>query len=224
MAGLFQSFPGAEGLQQILGRLGDRFGMLAGLAKRVGDAWGYLSDRFEGIRNVLTTVWGYISDWFSSLGSKLAATMKPGDFDAAVDVVGVGLLGGIALMLKRFLSGGINLDFGGIIEGITESFGALTGTLKTMQADLKAKALMKIAIAVGVLAASIFVLSMIDSAALTKAMVAITVGFGQLAGAMTLLTMISAGPMGAAKLAILAGGLILKVTVGFEFPEIWLLV
>ncbi len=47
------AIPGAEGVSNVIERLGERMGMLQTLAEKVGDAWNYLSDRFEGVRKVL---------------------------------------------------------------------------------------------------------------------------------------------------------------------------
>ncbi len=210
----FNTFPGfstnAAGVEQVLGRIENRFGSLSGVSDRFRDAWGRLSSVFEGVGKILDKVWGYLSTWFSELGAKLAAAMKPGDFDAAVDVVNVGLLGGIALLLKKFLNGGLKLDLGNnFFEKISGVLDELSGKLKAMQANVKADTLMKIAVAVGLLAASMVVLSLIDSAALTKALVAMSVGFGQLVGTMALLNAVAAGPKSAVKLAVLASGLVL---------------
>lgn len=189
-------------------RVGSRF-------EHLTEVWQRFTDRLEGVFGVLSTVWEYVSTWFSELGSKIAEAFQPGDFDAAVDVVNVGLLGGIALMLKKFLDGGFK-DFGtGIIDKIKGALDGVTGTLQAMQTNLKADALLKIAAALGILTASIVVLSLIDSAALTKALVAITVGFTQLIGAMTLMDQLVGSAGAAAKLGILGIVLIeLSVAIG----------
>lgn len=203
-------FRGGENASRTLGNLEDNFGSLSGISDRLASAFGRLGQVFEGFKNILSELWDYISSFFSELGSKIAEAMGPEDFDAAVDVVNVGLLGGIALLLRRFISGGITLDFGsGILAQVSGVLEGLTGTLQAMQANVQADTLMKIAIAVGVLTASVLILSMINSADLTSALLAMSVGFGQMVGVMTLLTAVTAGPMGAVKITILAGALIL---------------
>lgn len=204
----FESFSAIESTKKVLDGLEDRFSGLARVSDRLSSAWDNLSGVFEKVKNIFDKIWNYISTWFSELGRKLADVMAPGDFNAAIDVVNVGLLGGIVLMLKKFLNNGLNIDIGGgLISKITNTFDELTGTLKAMQTELKSKALLNIAIAVGVLTASILVLSLIDSAALSKALVAMTVGFGQLIGAMTLLDRLSISTS-AVKLNLLAVGMI----------------
>jgi tape measure domain-containing protein len=192
--------PGSGVASSILERLGERFGMLATAASKVKDV-------FRGIGDFLRPVIDYIKNWFSELGGKLASSIKEKDFSAVLDTINVALLGGIALILKRFLKGGMNVDFGGgFIENITGIFGGLKGTLEAMQTDLKASALMKIAGAVAILTVAVVALSMIDSAALTKALIAIAVGFAQLSGAMAIMTQMTVGTQ-AAKLTVLATGM-----------------
>ncbi len=200
--------PGAEGVTNIFDRLTARFDNLKKFAQKVADAFHWLGDRLQGVKKFLDVVWQGIKDWFSQLGDKLAAVMEPGDFSTVLDAVNTGLLGGIALLIGKWLKGGINLDFGGIGKSIAKSFDQLTGVLKTMQTNIKADTLQKIAVAVGILTISLIALSLIDSAALTKALTATAVGFGQLVGAMALLDKVG-DARSAAKLAVLGAGLIL---------------
>lgn len=189
-----------------LGRVHDRFDGIASVLS-------HLSSVGEGVRRILDSVFGVIGNWLSTLGKSIAESLKPGDFDAAVDAVNVGLLGGIVVLLKKFLSGGLNLDVGhGLFSQIKESLDQLTGTLKAMQTELKAKALKEIAIAIAVLTASIVVLSLIDSAALSKSMTALAVGFAELVSTMKVLDEIASNVQGAAKLGLLAGAMTLLAT------------
>lgn len=197
----FAGFSGSEAVEAATGRLSSRFDHLAGVAERVGNVLGRIKD-------VLANLWGYISTWFGELGAKLAAVMQPGDFNSAVDIVNVGLLGGLVVLFKRFLSNGIDIKaFTGIVDSIKGTLGQLTNTLKAMQADLKAKALLKIAGAVGILTISMVALSLIDSKALTKALVAIGVGFGQLIAVMALIDKLDMGTS-AIKMNLFAGAMI----------------
>ena len=191
-------------------RISSRFDNLGQIFDRLSGLWGPLGDALEKITGVLDNVWSAISNWFEDLGRKLAEVIEPGDFDAVVDAVNVGLLGAIALLLKKFLDKGIKLDLGGgLLESIKDTFGGLTGVLSAMQTQLKAGALEKIAIAIALLTASVFVLSLIDSAAMTRALTAMAVGFGELMATFAILSKMSMGPKGAATFGIVATGMIL---------------
>jgi tape measure domain-containing protein len=208
VVGFFKAFSGSremttavEGVSAGFDRLSEAGGRFVSLGDKIMKV-------LDAIKGVFSAIWQYIGTWLGELGHKMAAALGPADFNGVVDIVNVGLLGGLVVLFKKFLSGGLKFDLGGgMFEKIKESLDGVTGTLKSMQTELKAKALMEIAIALGVLTASIVVLSLIDSAALSKALVAITIGFGQLIGAMTALDKIIGGAGSAAKLGIVAAGM-----------------
>jgi tape measure domain-containing protein len=195
---------GAEGA---VDRISARFDNLGQTLGSIGEVLGKL---FGRVGEVLGDIWEQVSKWLGELGDKFREAFSEGDFNKALDTINTGLLGGLVLILRNFMKNGLSIDLtGGIFGGITQALDQLTGVLGAMQTNLKAEALMKIAIAIGILTASVVVLSMIDSAALTKAMTALAVGFGQLIGAFTLLNKAGFSTMSAAKLGIIAGGLIL---------------
>ncbi len=205
----FKSFSENEVVADGLNRIEGRFESLRGVSDRFSSSWERLAGVFEGFKKVLSGVGEYIRTWFSELGSKLAAAFKPGDFNAAVDILNVGLLGGIIFMLKKFLSGDFLKNIGGgFLEKVTGTLDALTGQLKAMQANVKADTLMKIAIAMGILTAALLVLSLINSVDLTKALTAMAVGFGELVGAMAVLNAVASGPRAAVTLGILVAAMI----------------
>lgn len=168
-------------------RVDSRLQQLKDTADKISQAWDRLKERLQGVKKVFDEVWDYIKNWFASLGQKLAAAFQPGDFNAAVDIVNVGLLGGIAFYLRKFFKEGLKIDTSGLKNLLDTIKTNVTDTFGALQSKLKADALIKIAIAMGVVTASLVVLSLIDSAALTKALAAMAIGFGQLAGVMILL-------------------------------------
>ena len=205
IAGFFSGFSGSDAVANGVERVGERLGILGTIAAGAGAAWDWLVEQFGKVKEAL----GPVGDLFTNLGDTLKNLFKPGDFSGTLDAINVGLFGGLVLLVKRFLDGGLKLDLGdGLFEKIGDTFDQLTETLQAMQMKVKAEALMKIAIAVGVLTASVLVLSLIDSGALTKALLALSVGFGQLIGAMVLIDKFS-GTTSGPKLAAIGGGMIL---------------
>lgn len=215
ISGLFSGFtggkvPGFEGVSNVLDRVTERFKNVQTLAKKVVGVFEWLGERIKSVLNVLDTIWQGIKDWFSQLGDKLAAALSPGEFNQVLDAINVGLLGGIALLIAKWLKGGISIDLsGGMFDSISKMFDQLTGTLKAMQTNLKADTLKSIAISIGILTLSLLALSLIDSAALTKALTATAVGFGQLVAAMALLDKLGTDFKGAAQLSAIGAGMIL---------------
>lgn len=200
----------ADPVSETLGRMSQR-------ADQVSRIWDKLQNGFDKIKGVLDRVWTVISDWFKELIAKIADAFHPGDFDTALDALNTGLLGGLALLLRRFFEGKskIDISFGGKMMGkVNALIGNLKTTLKTMQTEIKAKAILEIAAAVGIIAASLLVLSLIDSKKLTQALLGITVAFSELALVMKVLDDIGSGDNAASstKIAVLAGAMIAMAT------------
>lgn len=191
----------ADDARKSLEGLGDSLGPLTALVEGFGKAWG-------GFLNLLGDVGTAIGEALGSVGDALSDAFSSQNFDKTLDVLQVGLLGGIAVMLKRFFSN-ITGSFGqGLLGNIGDSFDALTGSLQAMQTNIQADTLKKIAIAVALLAGSVVALSLIDGDKLKTSLGALTIAMGQLLGAMAILVKIS-GAAGFVKLPIIAGSMIL---------------
>ena len=194
--------------QSIPDKMSSRVDSLSSGFEKASGFWASLVQRFSGVYEALQKVGEYISTWFSELGKKIADSFSASDFNSVVDVINVGLLGGIALLLKKFLSGGLKVDLtGGLLSKISGTFDQLTKSLKTMQQQVQVKMLMEIAGAVAILTVSVVALSLIDSVALTKALTAIAVGLSELVATLTALTKF-VGTGGAGKLLLTAMALI----------------
>lgn len=203
LADLFSGDTGAAG--KSVGELTDKLEPMARLGEMVSNAW-------ERVGDVMDRVWGWvqkigsnIADFFRTLGGNLANTLGL-DLDTAFAGINTGLIAGLFLLVKKFLSDGAG--GGGILEGITDAIDGFTGVLKGMQNTLNASALLQIAIAVGILALSMNTLAKIDAAGLGRASGAIATMFGQLVGTMVLFNKF-VGVGGFAKLPFVMGSLIL---------------
>lgn len=216
MSELFGVFDQADKADGAISRIDQRFSRMGETASKVSTIFSILWDVIKDFGKVVAKIFGEIGDLFSGLWDELKDALKPGDFDTAVDAVNVGLLGGILLALRKFLKDGLDLNVGGgILDKIGDLFDELTNTLKAMQTQLKSKTLLNIALAVGALTASILVLSLIDSGALTKSLTAMGAGFGQLIGAMIILDHAIGYGFNTAKIATVAVAMIaLSIAVG----------
>ena len=139
----------------------------------------------------------------------IASGMSSGSVTTASNLVAGGLMGGVILAIRKLMKNGLDIDLtGGLMKNINNAFGQLTGTLKSMQQEVKAKMIMEIAIAVAVLAASVIALSFIDGKDIAKSMAGLATGLGLLLGSMVLLDKMS-GTMGYTKIPIIAASMIL---------------
>lgn len=213
--GLFDNFDSEQfdAIGEAAGRVEQRFSPLARLFERLAGLWEPLQNFAQRVGDILNSVGEAIGNWFQELGGKLADAMGPGDFDAVLDAFNVGLLGGIALLIAKFLKGGINFDFGGgIFSNISNAFEELTGVLDAMQTSIRASALLKIAAAVALLTASVVALSLIDSGDLTKALTAMAIGFAQLMASFAIINTMDIGLLNGATFSAIATGMILLST------------
>ena len=161
----------------------------------------------QGIWNITTKVIGKIGEMAAGLGKAIAGIFSGGGFNTGMDLLNSGLFAGILIGIKKFIdglsetlesSGGVT----GLFEGVSESLDALKGTLEAYQTDLKSGALMKIAIAIGILAASLLVLSTIDPGKLASSLGAVAVLLTGLVMSLSKLAAISGSFIGFGKLAI----------------------
>lgn len=164
----------------------------------------------ETLGNLVDKVFGGLSNavqkalpLFSQFGSvvagglgKLTEVVSSSDLNTIANVFNIGALASITVSITKFtnsMSNAVNSFSGifdgvkGIFEGVNDVLDEVSGTLKAYQTSIKSGALIKIAGAIAILAASLFLLSMIDSEKLAGSLTAITVLFGELYGFMALM-------------------------------------
>jgi tape measure domain-containing protein len=195
--------------------IGGMAGALTPLQKVLAGAKFAWDNFWNGIGNVttkLTPAFKAIADEFKNLGDQISSALQNINWAGLLDVIRTGLLGGMYLVFKKFFGGGFKgLLGGGVLESVSSSFEALTGTLKSMQQTIKAATLLEIAAAVGILTASIVAMSLIDEKKLDKALSGVMIAMGELLGAMALLNKISLTG-GFLKMPLIAGSMILLAT------------
>lgn len=171
----------------------------AGLNKFLGS--------FSSAPHILQAAFNAISGLFQNFGPTVSNALGSTDFSGIFRVIQVGLLGGIFVLLRRFIKG-FSLDLsGGLFTKAGESFESLTGALHHMQTSIKAAILLEIAAAIGIIAGSIYLLAKIPEKQLNNSMSAITIALGELLGAMKILDKIGAST-GFIKIPLIAGGMI----------------
>ena len=200
----------AKGLEEIgvqlepLGRLGDV------LVK----SWGAVLSILDEVFQFSVEIGNNIAMFFGGFGDLLSGAFEGIDFTDVLGTINTGLFAGLVLLFKNFFKGLIDKDiggFGGFFDNISGAFETLTGSLNTMQNTLRAATLLQIAIAVGILTASMNTLSKIDADGLTRGGTAIGVLFAQLLGAMLIFEKTS-GFVGFAKMPFVAASMILMAT------------
>ena len=150
------------------------------------------------VLNALGTIAGAIINGFKQLF---------GDFDALdwAALFNAILAGGIFLAIRSFVKtlSGVVEKIKGIADTVTEPFDLMTQALEVMQQQVKADIIRNIAIAVGVLTASIVVLSLLDPKAVAIGLGFLSAEISILVGAIFALNKINPSNIVAASSAIL---------------------
>lgn len=178
---------------------------------------------FAGLQSILSGIWEFFKSFlpaFSAIATKVGEVLNAAgtaiknalagaSFKDAANIVNTGVVAMIALGIKKVfdkIADAIE-NAGSIVDKLTDILDGVCDSLKAFQTSLKADTLKEIAIAVGILAASIFVLSTIDGPSLATALGGMTVAFGELVGAAKLLSD-NINLLGAAKLMMMGNALI----------------
>ena len=151
-------------------------------------------------------------DWISNLniGDMLKDAVQIGGLAA--------VFAGIVKVLKSFENIGKSTEgvfksvqgmfnsFGSIGQGLGNALGSVQGALKGFENDLKAKALIKIAGAIGILALSLLVMSLIPLTALAGSVGAMGASMAALVGGLTIMDKYAKDPK---KVMMLAGSMLI---------------
>ena len=166
-------------------------------AHALGAILGYLGGLSGAADQGTSAISGFVQkvgSLFHGLADAIASGISSGNFQKVGALLNTVLIGGILLKIRSFISQfGKAGSGGGIFATIKESIEGLTTTLSAMQARLKAGILEKIAIAIGILAAAILVLSLVNVGNLVKSLSAITVLFTELSVAILVLSKTGGG-------------------------------
>lgn len=215
--GIFSSLigiaiPAGDGLLTIASALGDYLTNLNKVVKESGffnDVLDSMKERIEKIPGIFETMVGGVkklaplffafasgvSKVFSTIGKFMSERLANFSLEKVFDVFKGGLFASILLGIRKFINGLTDMfsSGAGILDGIKDILDGVRGSLEAYQNNLKASTLMKIAIAMGILAASIFVLSTIDSDSMTTALTGMTVLFVEMFGALAVFNKFASG-------------------------------
>ena len=193
-SGIFEGI--VDGMSDAISNFGS---ILSNIGSSGADA---LSSMFSGLGDILGRVGGVISKALSNISEGLKTLFENSDISSLLDVFNSGMFSVLVLGITKFfgnLGNSIKTsskglidslkDFtGNISENITGILDGVRGSLTAWQNELKSGTLLKIAVAIGILAASLTVLATIDKNKLTDALGAITMLFIELMVAMSLFT------------------------------------
>lgn len=163
---------------------------------------------FETFLGVITKIWetlktvgSKIIEIAANIGSAIGNAFRSGDIKSVLDVVNGGIIASILLGIRKYISG-ITEAFDGsetFIGKIKDLLGTVGDALQAWQQNIQAGTLIKISAAIGILAASLLVLSLIDPEKLASSLGAITVLFAELMGSLAIFNKMNLNLTGTAK-------------------------
>ena len=139
----------------------------------------------KGLWKLVTSIGSAIVTAMGSMGKSISDLFNKGDI---LEVVNTVLTTGILVAVKKFVDkiGDVVGNAGDMLENITGILEGVKGCLEEYQSNLKASRLMKIAIAVGVLTAALYVLSGIDGDSMIKGLAGMAAIFGEMLAALAM--------------------------------------
>ena len=172
----------------------------------------------EALWTAVKVIAGGIADAVGTMMGTLAEKLGNADFSGVLDILNRIAVGGIALLVSKFLKSvtepleGLN----GVLEGVTGILDGVRGCFEAYQTNLKAGTLLTIGAAIALLAGSIVAISLIDSDKLSASLGAITVLFANLLGAMAIFNKISSdtGKVSKACTAMIAMSVAVSILAG----------
>lgn len=158
-----------------LGECSDSFSEFGLFGGSVVSLISLIGKAFKGIAPTVASVGNLIASAFK----KITEGMSLDNIGDAMGIFNSGIFATILLGIKKFISSadGIGSGFSGILD-------SLKGSLESFQKSIKAGTLIKIAVAMGILAVSLVALSAIDPERLKSAVAGMTVLFVELGAAM----------------------------------------
>lgn len=199
-----------DGIVGFLGNAIDKLKSFGGAVKTA-----FQSASAEGLFQILRGIWDFIvkigsriGEIFAPLGEALGNLFTNGNLSGMLhDGIFAGVLVGIYKFIDN-LNGPLGSIKGlfegisgedGLFDGLKETLDSVRGCFEAYQNSLKADILKKIAVAIAILAGSLFVLSSIDGNALDRSLGAITVLFADLIASLAIFTKLDFGGKGLVK-------------------------
>jgi tape measure domain-containing protein len=175
-----------SGLDSFSERVKARFEPFSKLGDLVKSAFDKIVKVVAKVAPVLIKLGTIVSKVFGAIQDRICKALDNFDFDPVFDLINGGLFAAILVGIKKFISSVTEITDGGkgMLGGIKDILDGVRGCLEEYQKNIKANTLLKIAGALGILTASLLVLSLIDSEKLTSSLAAMSVLFVELFGSM----------------------------------------
>lgn len=165
-----------------------RFGPLTALGNALKAVFVGIAAVVSKAMPVISSIASKIGEAFKGIQDRLSEAIGGADYSGFFDLLNGGIFSAIGIFIAKFIKSAGDLvdNAGGFIEGFKDILDGAKDALNAFTESLKAETLKKIATAIGILAASLFVISLIDSEKLTASLAAVAALFAELMAAMSI--------------------------------------
>ena len=184
-----------SGLDKFAEKIEIRFAPFETLGKVFKSVFGGVIKIFQKIMPLFSSLGSFVGKAFGGLTDTISTALQNGDFSSVLDLINTGLFGGLLVGIKKFIDSltSVTDGAGGLLDNIKGILDGVKGSLEAYQSSLKANTLLKIAGAIGILAAALVAMSFIDSDKLTMSLAAMTTMFVELFTSMGIFQNIMSG-------------------------------
>lgn len=156
------------------------FELLSKAGSRLAQVMGVVAGVTAKIAKVFAAVGLIVGKTLGDIWNIVIGQFKQAKFNNVVDLLNVGLFATLLTFIRKFMNNGVAGLLGGgkFMEKIQNVLDGLKGAIRSFSMSIQAKALLDIAKAIGILALSLALLSLIDSLRLSQSLVAVGVGLG----------------------------------------------
>lgn len=202
-----------EWLAKVAERVKTAFKPLAAIASAVGKIFQGLGGVLSSITPLFVNLGSAIGDALSNLANWISNGLRNIDYNAIFDVLNSGLFAGILLNISKFFKNlgdvvGQGIDKVPFVQKVKNVLESIGGAFESWQQSLKADVIIKLAKAIGIVAASLTVLSLVDSSKLSAAVGAMASIFVELVTAMAVIEKIPTISKWTSSLSKMAPGMI----------------
>ena len=173
---------------------------------------------FQTFLGILNAIWSGIkkvglavAKVMGTIGNAIGEAFRNGDIKSLIDIINGGIITGILLKIKKWANG-LKSSLG-FIDSIKAVLSSVQDSLVEWQKNIKADTLLKIAAAIAILVAALWVLSGIDQEKLTNGLFGITILFIELTAVMKAFEKVSTDKKGAGKAATMMIGMSVAVLI-----------
>lgn len=158
-----------DGFSNFVDKIKSKFKPLTAIGEAFMKVINFLKLALQKIAPIAIRLSEVVSESVSKFMDKVTESLGKFQPERVIAIINGGLLSGVLLAIKNFVSKG-----SGLFSGISDVLDSVKGSLESWQNTLKADTLLKIAAALGIMALSLLLLATIDKDKLAGALLAMT--------------------------------------------------